>query len=183
MTEETVVLVKPDGVKRGLIGEIISRFEKTGLKLIAAKLVVVPPELAVKHYGYDNDWFENVGRKLLQFYREHGKDPGEELGTKEPKELGKLVQQWNVDYLTEGPVLAMIWQGYHAVEIVRKIVGPTFPQSAPPGTIRGDFSTDSPLTANANKRSVYNLIHASGSVQEAKLERELWFKEDEICSW
>lgn len=183
MTEETVVLIKPDGVKRGLIGEIISRFEKIGLKLIACKLVVVPPELAIKHYGYDDAWFESVGKKMLQFYQEHGQDPGEELGTKEPKELGKLVQQWNVNYLTEGPVLAMLWQGPHAVEIVRKIVGPTFPQQAPPGTIRGDYGFDSPLTSNSEKRSVRNLIHASGSVEEAKLERQLWFKEDEIYPW
>jgi nucleoside-diphosphate kinase len=180
LKERTVVLIKPDGVRRGLIGEIISRFEKIGLKMIACKLVKVPKELAFKHYGYDESWFENVGKKVLQFYREHGLDPNEEIGTMEPKKIGKLVQEWNVNYLTEGPVLAMIWQGPHAVEIVRKIVGPTYPNQAPPGTIRGDYSWDSPLTSNSEKRSVYNLIHASGKPEEAELEIQLWFKEKEI---
>jgi len=181
--EKTLVLIKPDGIKRGLIGEIIGRFEKVGLKLIACKMVVVPADMATKHYGYGEEWFEAVGKKLLEFYQEHGKDPNEEIGTKEPKEIGKLVQKWNVDYLTEGPVLAMIWEGVHAVEVVRKIVGSTFPNQSPPGTIRGDFSVDSPLNANSQKRSVRNLIHASGAVDEAKLEIELWFKENEINQW
>lgn len=182
-TERSVVIIKPDGVKRRLIGEIISRFEKVGLKLIACKMVVVPEELAFKHYGYDEEWFENVGKKVLAFYQEHGKDPKEELGTMEPKEIGKMVQKWNVDYLTEGPVLAMVWEGPHAVEIIRKIVGPTYPNQAPPGTIRGDFGFESPLISNANKQSVHNLIHASGTPQEAELEIQLWFKEKEILDY
>ena len=178
--ERSLVLIKPDGVKRRLAGEIISRMEKVGLKLIAAKMVLVRPEMAIKHYGYDEQWFKNVGRKLLKFYQEHGKDPNEEIGTKNPKEIGLLVQKWCVNYLTEGPIIATIWEGPHAVEIIRKIVGPTFPSQAPPGTIRGDYSCDSPLLSNANKRSVHNLIHASGSPEEARLEIQLWFKEKEI---
>ena len=181
--ERSLVLIKPDGIKRGLIGEIISRLEKPGLKLIAAKMIVVPPEMAIKHYGYDDTWFENVGKKLLKFYEEYGKDPNEEIGTKNPREIGKMIQQWNVNYLTEGPVLAMIWEGPHAVEIIRKIVGPTFPNQAPPGTIRGDYSFESPTLANADKRAVHNLIHASGTPEEAELEIQLWFKEKEIYSY
>jgi nucleoside-diphosphate kinase len=180
MEEKSLVLVKPDGVKRGLIGDIIGRFEKVGLKLIAAKMVVVTPEMATKHYGYDESWFKNVGDKVMAFYNEHGKDPGEELGTMDAKEIGKLVQKWNVDYLTAGPVLAMIWEGPHAVEVIRKIVGSTYPNTAPPGTIRGDYSFDSPFLSNVNKRSVQNLVHASGAPEEAELEIQLWFKEDEI---
>ncbi len=180
MNERSLVLIKPDGVKRGLIGEVISRFEKVGLKLIACKMVVVKPEMAIKHYGYSQEWFENVGKKVLAFYQEHGKDPGEELGTMDQIEIGKMVQKWNVDYLTGGPVVAMIWEGPNVVEIIRKIVGPTYPQQAPPGTIRGDYSYDSPFLSNINKRSVQNLIHASGTPQEAELEIQLWFKEKEI---
>lgn len=180
LKERTLVLVKPDGVKRGLVGEIISRFEKTGLRLIGLKMVIIPPEMAFKHYGYSKEWFKKVGEKVLAFYREHGRDPGEELGTMEPEEVGKMVQKWNVDYLTAGPVVAMVWEGPHAVEVVRKIVGPTYPHQAPPGTIRGDFAIDSPFTSNMEKRSVHNLIHASGTAEEAKLEIELWFKEKEI---
>jgi len=177
----SVVLIKPDGIKKGLIGEITTRFEKIGLRPIACKLVMVEADMAIKHYGGGNEkWFESVGKKLLEFYKENGKDPIEEIGTMEVKEIGKLVQKWNVDYLAEGPILAMIWQGPHAVEIIRKIIGPTYPQTAPPGTIRGDFSYDSPLLADTNLRAVHNLVHASGSPEEAKFERQLWFKEDEI---
>jgi len=179
--EYSVVLIKPDGMEKRLIGEIISRFEKIGLNLIACKMVRVEANMAIKHYGGGNDtWFESVGKKLLEFYKENGKDPMEEIGTLKPKEIGKLVQKWNVDYLTEGPVLAMIWQGPHVVQIIRKLIGHTYPELASPGTIRGDFSFESPLLANSKSRSIHNLIHASGSVDEAKFERELWFKEDEI---
>jgi len=183
MIEQTVVLIKPDGVKRGLIGEIVSRFEKIGLKLVACKMVVVPPELATKHYAYNDKWFENVGNKVLKFYQQYGKDPGEDLGTTNPKEIGKMILQRNVDYLTEGPVIAMIWQGPHAVEVVRKIVGDTYPSKAAPGTIRGDFGYYSATLANLKQKPVYNLVHASGSPEEAKFEVKLWFKEEEICDW
>ncbi|MFH1561746.1 MAG: nucleoside-diphosphate kinase [Patescibacteria group bacterium] len=181
--ERTVVIVKPDGIRRGLAGEIISRFEKTGLKLVACKLLVVPPEMATKHYAYNEEWFLNIGNKILKFYEEHGKDVNEDLGTKDPMEIGKYALQKNVEYLTEGPVLAMIWQGPHAVEIVRKIIGSTYPQQAPPGTIRGDFGHYSASLANATKTPAYNLVHASGNVEEAEFEVKLWFKEKEINSW
>ncbi len=180
MDEISVVLVKPDGVRRRLIGEIISRFEKTGLELIACKMVVVPEELAMDHYGQTEEWYLNIGEKFLKFYNKHGLDPEEELGAKEPKEIGKVVHQWNIDYLTAGPVVAMIWRGVNAVQIVRKIVGPTFPRDAQPGTIRGDYSYDSPMVANTEKRSIHNIVHASGAPEEAEFERKLWFKEDEI---
>ena len=179
--EYSVVLIKPDGIGKRLIGEITTRFEKIGLNLIACKLVMIDKKMATQHYGGSNNkWYEDVGQKLLNFYKEHGKDPKEEIGTMNPKKIGQLVQKWNVDYLTEGPVLAMIWQGPHAIEIIRKIVGPTYPQIAPPGTIRGDFSYDSPLLADTNLRAVNNLVHASASIEEAKFERQLWFKENEI---
>ncbi|MDD3532055.1 MAG: nucleoside-diphosphate kinase [Candidatus Shapirobacteria bacterium] len=181
--EQSVVLVKPDGVSRGLIGEIVGRFEKAGLKPVAMKMVWIDKDLAFKHYGVDDDWFENIGQKIRQFYEEHGKDPDEEFGKMTNHQMGEMVQKWNVDYLTEGPVLAMIWEGpAGAVEIIRKIVGSTYPISAPPGTIRGDFGLDSPDITNAEKRSIHNLIHASGTVEEAVRERELWFRENEIYS-
>jgi len=181
--EQTVVLIKPDGVKRGLIGEIISRFEKAGIKIVAMKMVHIDKEFALKHYGFNEEWFENVGKKVKEFYKEQGFDPGEEIMNMENKEIGKMVQQWNVDYLTEGPVVAMLLEAPGAVEIVRKMVGSTYPQSAPPGTIRGDYSFDSPLLSNLKRRSVHNLIHASGKPEEAKIEKQLWFKEEEIHSY
>jgi len=162
--EQSIVLIKPDGVKRGLIGEIISRFEKAGLRMAACKMVWVDRKLAIRHYGYDDSWFENVGKKIHQFYKEHGMDVEEDFGKLTNHQMGELVQRWNVDYLTEGPVLAMIWEGPGVVEVVHKIVGPTYPLSAPPGTIRGDFAIDSPALSNTEKRSVHNLVHAAGTV-------------------
>lgn len=181
--ETTMVAIKPDGVKRRLVGEIISRFEKVELKLIGCKMIQIPEELAFKHYGQNEQWFTNIGNKMVEFYKEHGFDPKEKIGTLEPKKIGKMVQKWNVNYLTEGPVVAMVWQGVHAVEIVRKMVGSTLPLQSPPGTIRGDFAVDSSYSANEQGRSIHNLIHASGTVEEAKLEIELWFKKDEIQNY
>ena len=178
--EQSVVLIKPDGIRRGLIGEIISRLEKAGLILAACKMVWVNRELAAQHYGYNDSWFENIGKKIHRFYEEHGMDANEDFGKLTNHQMGELVQQWNVDYLTEGPVLAMIWEGPGVIEAIRKIVGSTYPLSALPGTIRGDFGIDSPALSNTEKRSVHNLVHASGTMEEAQLERQLWFREKEI---
>jgi nucleoside-diphosphate kinase len=178
--EKTLVIIKPDGVKKGLVGEIISRFEKIGLDIIGMKVIKISENMALKHYGYNEEWFEKIGQKVKKFYEEVGFDPGEDFNKLSFREIGKLVQKWNVDYLTEGKVIAMVISGFHAVDIVRKIVGDTYPYKSAPGTIRGDFSYDSPLTANLNQRSVRNLIHASGSVEEAKFEIELWFKKEEL---
>lgn len=181
--EKTVVLVKPDGVKRGLVGEIISRFEKVGFKIVSAKLIWVDKTLVGKHYKDDNEYHKIVGEKCLENYQKYGIDPNENLGTKDPVKIGKMVRQWNMDFVSSGPVFALLLEGVNAVEIVRKIVGHTFPAVALPGTIRGDYSHESPLTSNIEKRSVYNLIHASGNPQEAEFERKLWFKEKEIYSY
>jgi len=180
--EKTLVIVKPDGVKRGLIGEIIGRFEKIGLDLIGIKMVQVDKDLALKHYGANDEWFENVGSKMREFYNKIGFDPGEDFGKLSNKEMGQMVQKWNVDYMTAGKTVAMIWQGTDAVKIVRKMVGTTYPSDSLPGTIRGDYSIDSPLNSNTEQRSVYNLVHASGKPEEAKLEIDLWFKQDEIIA-
>lgn len=181
--QRTVVLIKPDGVKRGLVGEITGRFEKAGLKIVAMKMVWVGREFAAKHYGVNDEWYENVGKKLKEFYVQQGYDPNEDVLKMEDKEIGKMVHSWNIDYLTEGPVVAMILEAPGVVEIVRKMVGSTFPQAAQPGTIRGDYSFDSPALSNQKKRSVHNLIHASGKPEEAEFEIQLWFKEDEIYSY
>ncbi|KKQ22348.1 nucleoside-diphosphate kinase [Candidatus Wolfebacteria bacterium RIFCSPLOWO2_01_FULL_38_11] len=178
--EKTLVVIKPDGAKRGLVGEIISRFEKVGLKIAALKAVKIDEKVATKHYGYNEEWFEKVGKKVKEFYQKIGFDPGEELGKLSNSEMGRLIQKWNVDFLTEGVVVAMILKGFNAVEVVRKMVGATYPNEAQPGTIRGDYSLESPLVANLQKKAVRNLVHASGTAEEARLEIELWFKEGEI---
>lgn len=181
--EQTVVLIKPDGVKRRLIGEVLHRFERVGLTISAMKMVWVKKSFVAKHYRDDDKWYKNVGERLLEFYKENGKDVGENLGTDDPIELGRMVRGWLFDYMTAGPVVAVLLSAPHAVELVRKLVGTTYPLTAPPGTIRGDFYYDSPLLANFGKRSVQNIIHASGTVKEANFEKKLWFKRSEIYSY
>lgn len=179
--ERSVVLIKPDGVKRGLIGELIGRFEKTGLKIVALKMVHVDKDLVAKHYPDSRtEFLRGMGEKTLKTYKEYGMDPNEQLGTMDPLEIGKMVNQWNMEFLSSGPVVAMLLEGVHAIDNVRMITGNTLPVFAAPGTIRGDYSLDSPALANSRKRSVRNLIHASGNREEAAYEMQLWFRENEI---
>ena len=182
--ERTVVLVKPDGVKRGLIGEIISRMEKAGLKIVAMKMIWVDEEMVAKHYPDDRtELLEGMGKKTLSTYEKYGKDANEELGTMDPLEIGQMVNKWNVEFLSSGPVVAMLLQGVHAIDNVRSVAGNTLPVFADSGTVRGDYSIDSPALANANKRAVRNLMHASGNPEEAKYEEELWFRQEDIYEY
>jgi nucleoside-diphosphate kinase len=178
--EQTVVLVKPDGVKRGLVGEIISRFEKVGLKIMAAKLIWVDKTHVGKHYKDDDEYHKTVGIKTLENYQKYGFDPKEDLGTTNPVKIGRLVRKRNMEFLSSGPVFAMLLEGPEVIGIVRKIVGSTFPSEALPGTIRGDYSYDSAITCSLEKRAAENLIHASGNKEEAAFEKKLWFKKGEI---
>ena len=179
--EKTLVVIKPDGVQRSLIGEIIKRYEQVGLKLIAMKMVMPDEDMATKHYyevGGD-EWIEEVGRKARAAYEKKG----EESPYKTNKDNGWAVLRANAKYLSSGPVVAMIWQGSNAVELVRKITGATAPLLADVGTIRGDFTLDSYALADADGRSVRNLIHASGEVSEAEQEIKIWFDEKEILKY
>lgn len=178
--EKTLLVVKPDGVARGLVGEILARFERVGLKIVGAKFVRVDEKLLKKHYNKDEAWFRRVGESTFKFWEKEGRDPGEDLGTSDPVEVGKMIQKWLFDYLQTGPVMAFVLSGPHAVELVRKHVGPTYPVEASPGTIRGDYHFDSPGLSAFGKRAVYNLVHASGSPEEAEFEIKLWFKHDEL---
>ncbi len=181
--EQTVVLVKPDGVKRGLVGEIIARFERAGLKIVATKLIWVTQTVVGKHYQDDDNYHRNVGERTLANYKEFGFDPKEKLGTSDPVEIGRLVRKWNMEFLSSGPVVAILLEAHGAVKVVRKMVGSTYPSESAPGTIRGDYSLESPLAANSQGRTIRNLIHASGNVEEAAFEKKLWFKEKEIYEY
>ncbi|MCA9391799.1 nucleoside-diphosphate kinase [candidate division WWE3 bacterium] len=183
MNEQSVVLVKPDGVKRGLVGKIISRFEEAGLKLVAMKMIWVDEDHVGKHYSDDPANLKVMGDKTLETYAKYGKDANETLGTDDPEKIGAMIRKWNMEFLSSGPVLAIILEGVHAVSTVRKIVGSTLPYSAEPGSIRGTYSIDSPALANEKMRSVRNLIHASGNVEEAEFEVKLWFHENEIYAY
>lgn len=182
--EQTFVMIKPDGVKRGLVGKITHRFERMGLKIVAMKMVSAKDEILLKHYNAeDPKTLLRWGEKTLKTYTQYGKDAKKDLGTDNPLELGKMVRGWLFDYVKSGPMVAMILEGKHAVENVINMAGPTMPVNAPAGTIRGDFSTDSAAYANAEKRGVMNVVHVSASLAEADIEKALWFTPEEIQNY
>ena len=178
--EKTVFIIKPDGVKRGLIGEIISRIEKRGLKMIALYMILASKEEMDSHYPKDEAWIKRLGEKSLANYRQYGVDSKEKLGTDNPLEIGQMLRRWVVEYMTSGPIIKGVVSGVHAIDMVRKICGNSLPNLAEMGTIRGDFSVDSAVSANLNKRSIRNIIHASENKQEVENELSLWFKSEEI---
>lgn len=175
MNQQTLVLIKPDGMARGLAGEIISRFERVGLKLVKAQLIHPTKELAQKHYPTTPEWLVKVGNNTISDCGKYGVDVKEAIGTDVPSEIGELVHKWNMEYISGAPVLALVWEGIHAVEVIRKLCGPTLPLLAAPGTIRGDFSSNSAISENVENKPIRNLIHASGTPDEAQREIELWF--------
>ena len=178
LIERTFIAVKHDGVQRGLVGEIIKRFEQRGLKLVAMKMVFPTEAIADKHYVLTPAFIEKLGENTRKAAASRGaevKETNEEIATR--------VKNWNMKYLTEGPVVAMIWEGFHAIEVGRKIVGPAESKGAPIGTIRGDFSTESYDMADKLGRPLRNLVHASGDREEADNEVNLWFKDEELFGW
>ena len=177
MIEKTLVLLKPDAVQKKLTGKIISRFEESGLKIKAMKMLKANEDLAKQHYFLDEQWAKNVFEKTKASYEKEKKP----FKYKSSMDLGKTIQKWNMQFLQEGPVIALIIEGPHAIELVRKMIGSTEPRSAQPGTIRGDFaSTESYEIADAQNRVLRNLVHASDSQKTAEREISLWFKSEEI---
>jgi len=179
--ERTFVLIKPDGVKRGLIGEIISRIEQRGLKIVALKMIWATKEQIDEHYPKDEAWIKRLGEKTIATYEKYGYDAEKEIGTTDPYKIGEIVRGWLMDYMTSGPMVKIIVEGIHAVDMVRKMVGNSIPALAEMGTIRGDFSVDSAVLANRQKRAIHNLIHASETEKEASHEIDFWFAPEEIC--
>ena len=173
--ERTFVLVKPDGVRKGLVGEIIKRFEQRDLKIVAIEMFQPTREQIDNHYPKDEAWIKRLGEKSLSTYQKYGLDVKEILATDDAFEIGKMVRMWLVDYMLSAPLVRMVIQGLHAVDMVRKISGPTLPYIADMGTLRGDYSNDSPALANSEKRAVMNLLHASETPEEAVHEIKHWF--------
>ncbi|MDP1695426.1 MAG: nucleoside-diphosphate kinase [archaeon] len=179
-TEKTLILIKHDGLARNLLGKIISRFEETGLKIVGMKMIWADESLAKKHYVLDETWAKNVFEKTKTTHEREGKP----FTYKDPLEFGRLIQSWNSEFLREGPVIAVVLQGPHAIEVVRKFVGSTEPRQAAPGTIRGDFAMiESYAIANSKARVLRNLVHASDTPENAKREIELWFSPNEIHNY
>jgi len=177
MIEHSLVLLKPDAVQRSIIGKIISRFEDAGLKLVAMKMVWASKGQVEEHYPFDESWAKQIFEKTKKVYEEKGR----KMEYKNHIEQGQAVRKWLMNYIMEGPLLAMVLEGPHAVEIIRKMVGPTEPRQATPGTIRGDFAVvESYVIADKNKRPLRNLIHASDTPENAKREISVWFDNQEI---
>ena len=177
--EQTLVIIKPDGIQRSLIGEVIGRFERIGLKLVAVKMLVPTVEMIEKHYTLDPEWRRITGEKRIKAARDRGETPPSE----DPYEITEVVLRKLKKYMTSGPVIAMVWQGAHCIKIVRKLVGSTEPLASDVGSIRGDFVLDSYEMSDQDDRSVRNIVHASGSVNEAKDEIKHWFKKEEIMNY
>jgi nucleoside-diphosphate kinase len=177
--ERTLVIIKPDGIQRGLIAEIIKRYEQIGLKLVAIKMMVPTAELIEKHYTLDPEWRVKTGLKTIKGYEDKGLTPP----LTDPLKITEIILRNNVAYMTKGPIIVMIWQGAHAVQIVRKLTGGTEPLTSDVGTIRGDFVLDSYSMSDGDGRAVRNLVHASGSIKDANDEIAHWFKKEEIFDY
>lgn len=178
--ERTLVVIKPDGVQRTLVGEIIQRYERIGLKIAAIKMLVVSEEHVEKHYTLDPEWRVKTGEKSIKAYTDKGlKHPHGD----NPIDVTNVILRKLKKYITSGPVIAMVLEGAHAVAIVRKLTGGTEPLTSDVGTIRGDFVLDSYEMSHQDDRSVRNLVHASGSVAEAEQEIPHWFAPDEVIDY
>lgn len=178
MQERTLVLIKPDAVKRKLIGEIIKRFEEEGLEIIGIKILNATREMAGQHYLESEQQLVGMGNKTIEA---SGIEKAEaKFGTTDPRIIGGKLREWLIDFLIAGPLIAMVIKGENGIQTVRNIAGFTDPSKAEKGTIRGDFGQDSIAQANIEGRAVSNLIHASASVEEAEVEIKVWFQEDEL---
>ncbi len=177
--ERSLIIVKPDGVQRGLIGEIITRFEKKGLKISAMKMLLPSREMAAKHYDQPESAMMTLGQRTLDTYAEKGV----KHWSSDPMEIARDIQKKLVNYLSAGPVVVLVVEGAHAVAHVRKIRGATNPLGADIGTITGDYTIDSYFISDIDERAIRNLVHASGTVEEAEIEIKLWFRKDEIMDY
>jgi len=177
--ERTLINVKSEAIQRHLIGEMISKFERRGLKLVAAKLIAPTAEQIGRQYPNNDSWLIPTGAKSIKGYVEKGVEPP----AKTPREVGRWVRQSLIDYFTDRPLLLMVWAGPHAVELGRKTVGATNPIAADIGSIRGDYSLDSYELSDGLGRAIQTLVHASGSPKEAREEIKLWFKDSEILDY
>ncbi|HXK34904.1 MAG TPA: nucleoside-diphosphate kinase [Candidatus Paceibacterota bacterium] len=176
--ERTLVIIKPDGVQRGLVGEVIHRLERTGLKFIGFKMILATEKQALSHYNKDEAWMTKVGENTIKYLKELNEDV-----TKSARQYGQGVFDGLVKFLTCSPVVVMCLEGNQAVGIVKKLVGGTEPLTSDIGTIRGDLTLDSYGVANADFRAVRNLVHCSDKVEEAERELAIWFSGKELINY
>ncbi|KKQ07012.1 MAG: Nucleoside diphosphate kinase [Parcubacteria group bacterium GW2011_GWB1_36_5] len=181
--EKTYVMIKPDGVRKGLTGEIIKRFEQRDLKIVALEMFQPLHDQLDDHYPKNEEWITRLGEKTKSTYEKYGYDMLADFGTTDTSKIGPEIRKWLIDYMKSAPLVKMVVQGVHAVDVVRKIAGETMPYKADMGTIRGDFSIDSPALANKEKRAVMNIIHCSETPEEAEHEIKHWFGEEKIYNY
>ena len=181
--ERTYVMIKPDGVRKGLIGEVIRRLEQRDLKIVAIEMFQPTYDLIDNHYPKKEEWITRLGEKTKSTYEKYGFDMLADFGTVDTSKIGPEIRKWLVDYMLSAPLVKMVVQGTHAVDVVRKIAGDTLPYKADMGTIRGDFSIDSPALANKEKRAVMNIVHCSETPEEAEHEIKHWFGEGKIYDY
>ena len=178
--QRSLVILKPDAIQRGIVGELITRFERKGLKMVAMKIVQPTVEMARKHYDKDDAWCEEIGKKSI---RPAFEEQGLEFKWASDLEAGREALQTLIDYLSCGPVVVMVLEGGLAIKHIRSMVGYRDPIDADIGTIRADYTIESAYMANSLGRSVRNMVHASGEPEEAEQEIALWFKPEELCSY
>ncbi|MEM3020187.1 MAG: nucleoside-diphosphate kinase [Candidatus Micrarchaeaceae archaeon] len=178
MMERTLVLIKPDGVYRALIGRIITTFEDAGLKVVGIKMVKPDRKLIEQHYIWDEAWAKNVWEKSAKDAAEKGAKMSEDW-----KQMGERIRKQLIEYILTGPVVAAVIEGNEAAAVVRKLVGATSPVRADPYSIRGRFSTDSYSFADSHHRAVVNLVHASEDSKTAEREISVWFKKEELVDY
>ncbi len=179
--ERTFVMIKPDGVQRSLIGDVISRLERSGLKLIAVKMIVPSQDKLSTHYSKNDEWYLSKGEKIVAGMQSRGEE-----ATKPAIEYGKDIIRALLDYMSSGPAILMVWEGNMAMTIVKKLVGGTEPTTSDVGTIRGDYSLDSYEMSNVDGRAVRNLMHCTDpadGIDEAKREIDIWFDQDELVNY
>ncbi len=176
--ERTFVILKPDTVQRSLMGEVIGRFERTGLKFVAMKMFVPASDKLMTHYNKDEAWFLKKGDRIIEDLKAQGL-PVE----KDAMAYGRAIIDTIVTYMTAAPVVAMILEGNQAVAVVTKLVGTTEPSTSDVGTIRGDYTVDSYAHSSFENRAVRNLIHCSESPEEAEREIAVWFTDEEIMNY
>ncbi len=181
--QKALLIIKPDGVQRGIIGKIIARFEAVGLKIIGLKFEMATSDKVIAHYPETDVWFKKVGERTLTNYEKKGLDVKTVFKTDDAVAIGKIVKGWLVTYFQESPVLMAVVEGYDCIEIVRKLSGNTIPVLANPGTIRGDFSHDTIDLANEQNRPLRNILHASDTVEDGEKEVDLWFKKEELFDY
>ncbi|MBN1374307.1 nucleoside-diphosphate kinase [Candidatus Dojkabacteria bacterium] len=177
--QRTLIIFKPDVVQRQIVGELLTRFEKKGYKIVGMKLTQATRDLVGKHYEDDPDYLRKVGEYTIIERKERGVD----VSKLDPVEVGAEIRLWNMEYLSCGPVIAIVLEGALVIENVRKLAGKSNPIVSDVGTIRADYSPDAFVLANEEGRATRTLIHASDSEESAKREIALWFNDDELFNY